>query len=342
MNDINIWNKYKKIQIIYSDNYKNIYKVKNKETGDYVCIKEISKLKYSINEKHLKQINEIKSLKSENLVQIIDIIDTKYNFYIVMELCFLNLEEYMKIRKEGLLIEEIKDFLIKINNILKFLNENKIVFENLKLSKIFISLKKLNEVSYKLSCLNYNEKLKNNNENNNSPKKRSNLWNLGIIIYYLLFKEYPYEGENKKKSNIEFQLKKITNKDLKDLLNKMIYLNEEISWEEYFNHSFFIPKIEHNSFFIPKIGYLPDEHKLEFDFSSHKYQLLENYNDYDMIFKIILIGDSGVGKSYLNCPQPLKFGEFSTTISANFCTFGIKIDDKIIKLIIWDTAGQER
>jgi hypothetical protein len=34
----------------------------------------------------------------------------------------------MKIRKEGLLIEEIKDFLIKINNILKFLNKNKIVF----------------------------------------------------------------------------------------------------------------------------------------------------------------------------------------------------------------------
>ena len=61
-----------------------------------------------------------------------------------------------------------------------------------------------------------------------------------------------------------------------------------------------------------------------------------------MNFKIILIGDSDVGKSYLNPPKPLKFGEFSTTISANFCTFGIKIDDKIIKLIIWDTAGQER
>ena len=65
---------------------------------------------------------KIKTSKLENLVQIIDIIDTKYNFYIVMGLCFLNLEEYMKIRKEGLLIEEIKDFLIKTNDILKFLN----------------------------------------------------------------------------------------------------------------------------------------------------------------------------------------------------------------------------
>ena len=65
---------------------------------------------------------KIKTSKLENLVQIIDIIDTKYNFYIVMELCFLNLEEYMKIRKEGLLIEEIKDFLIKMNDILNFLN----------------------------------------------------------------------------------------------------------------------------------------------------------------------------------------------------------------------------
>ncbi len=209
-------------------------------------------------------------------------------------------------------------------------------FENLKLSKIFISLKKLNEVSFKLSYLNYNETLKNDNEN---PKKRSNLWNLGIIIYYLLFKEYPYEGENKKESNIEFQLKKITNKDLKDLLNKIIYLNEEISWENYFNHSFFIPKIEHNSFFIPKIGYLSDEHKLEFDFSSHKYQLLENYENYDMNFKISLIGDSGVGKSYL---YSRKFGELPpSTIGFDYFTFEIKIDDKIIKLQIWDTAGQE-
>ena len=249
----------------------------------------------------------------------------------------------MKIRKEGLLIEEIKDFLIKINNILKFLNENKIVYENLKLSKIFISLKKLNEVSYKLSCLNYNETLKNDNENNNSPKKRSNLWNLGIIIYYLLFKEYPYEGENKKKSNIEFQLKKITNKDLKDLLNKMIYLNEEISWEEYFNHSFFIPKIEHNSFFIPKIEYLSDEHKLEFDFSSHKYQLLENYDNYDMFFIITLLGDNYVGKSYLYLnSKDNELISMMSTLGLEEFYFGIKIDDKIIKLEIRDTAGQER
>ena len=69
----------------------------------------------------------------------------------------------------------------------------------------------------------------------------------------------------------------------------MIYLNEEISWEEYFNYSFYIPKIES----------LSDEHKLEFDFTFHKDQLLENYNEYDMNFKIIFIDDPDVGKSYL-------------------------------------------
>ena len=39
----NIWEKYKKIEKIGFRNYSNIYKVKNKKTGDYYTIKEIKK-----------------------------------------------------------------------------------------------------------------------------------------------------------------------------------------------------------------------------------------------------------------------------------------------------------
>ncbi|XP_067621351.1 ras-related protein Rab-14 [Eurosta solidaginis] len=67
------------------------------------------------------------------------------------------------------------------------------------------------------------------------------------------------------------------------------------------------------------------------------------YN-YNYIFKYIIIGDMGVGKSCLlhqftekkfmaNCPH---------TIGVEFGTRIIEVDDKKIKLQIWDTAGQER
>ena len=66
--------------------------------------------------------------------------------------------------------------------------------------------------------------------------------------------------------------------------------------------------------------------------------------DYDYLFKLVLIGDSGVGKSCLL----LRFADdnftdsYISTIGVDFRFRTITIDDKIVKLQIWDTAGQER
>ncbi|KAL1918500.1 uncharacterized protein VTP21DRAFT_3160 [Calcarisporiella thermophila] len=65
---------------------------------------------------------------------------------------------------------------------------------------------------------------------------------------------------------------------------------------------------------------------------------------YDYLIKLLLIGDSGVGKSCLL----LRFCEdsftpsFITTIGIDFKIRTIDLDGKRIKLQIWDTAGQER
>ncbi|CAD2094875.1 ras-related protein Rab-1B, putative [Plasmodium vinckei brucechwatti] len=67
-------------------------------------------------------------------------------------------------------------------------------------------------------------------------------------------------------------------------------------------------------------------------------------DSYDSLFKILLIGDSGVEKSCLL----LRFADdtytdsYISTIGVDFKIKTIEIDDKIIKLQIWDTAGQER
>ncbi len=67
-------------------------------------------------------------------------------------------------------------------------------------------------------------------------------------------------------------------------------------------------------------------------------------NEYDYLFKILLIGDSGVGKSCLL----MRFADdvFSeshiSTIGVDFKIRTVETHNKIVKMQIWDTAGQER
>ncbi|KAF9923140.1 Ras- protein Rab-11A [Linnemannia zychae] len=67
-------------------------------------------------------------------------------------------------------------------------------------------------------------------------------------------------------------------------------------------------------------------------------------DEYDYLFKVVLIGDSGVGKS--NLVSRFTRNEFNleskSTIGVEFTTRSIQVDAKTIKAQIWDTAGQER
>ena len=67
-------------------------------------------------------------------------------------------------------------------------------------------------------------------------------------------------------------------------------------------------------------------------------------DDYDYLYKIVLIGESGVGKSNLL----LRFvkNQFNLeslpTVGVEFAKCSIRIDEKIVKAQIWDTSGIEK
>ncbi|TDH64788.1 hypothetical protein CCR75_000249 [Bremia lactucae] len=62
------------------------------------------------------------------------------------------------------------------------------------------------------------------------------------------------------------------------------------------------------------------------------------------LLKLIILGDSGVGKtSLMNQYVTQKFSnQYKATIGADFLTKEIMLDDKLVTMQIWDTAGQER
>ena len=66
-------------------------------------------------------------------------------------------------------------------------------------------------------------------------------------------------------------------------------------------------------------------------------------SDTDLVFKIIVIGNAGVGKSCLSLKATTgNFEEtYITTVAFDFFNFTTKINNQLVKLQIWDTCGQE-
>ena len=71
--------------------------------------------------------------------------------------------------------------------------------------------------------------------------------------------------------------------------------------------------------------------------------LSEDSPSFDLSFKLIIIGDQGVGKSCLAIKASRNYFEdfYSPTVGFEFLSLNVKVEDKIVKLQMWDTCGQE-
>ena len=222
---------YEKIWEYDSNPYKKCYKAKIKGKDNYVIIKEFNKSKLKLSGDEWNKL--------ENNKNIIKKIDSEGYFTIIEELCMMNLEEYVKLRSEKLSFNEIQEILNQLNDILKNMNDKQLFHQNLTLSNTSIVLDKINKISIKLSTNNYsNDFLIKAPEILKIEKDllKSVLWSLGIILYYLCFNEYPYNGNDENELltdiNSDKQLLQTDNEELNDLMNRLLQNNieERISW----------------------------------------------------------------------------------------------------------------
>ena len=154
-----------------------------------------------------------------------------------MEYCPLNLEDYLKIRENNLSIDEIRQMLKQINNIFEKINESNLTIRDIKVSNLLITLNTLPNITIKTSDYDLSQYLYDNKDLSisltMSPEvlkgeknlEKNNIWVLGNLIYYMIFKEYLYNGKNLNQLLTSIKKgkkpKSTQDKDLTDLLLKM-------------------------------------------------------------------------------------------------------------------------
>jgi len=212
-----------------------------------------------------KELNFMQKCQCENSVKIYDYYVTNDNFTIIMELCDDNLHEILCKRQKGFSSDEIRNILLQLNNAFKVMNKNKISHRDLKLQNMLVKYTNKEKTKYKVLLCDYgesNQLLSQYFETHVGTKyymapeilkgepftDKCDLWSLGINIYQLYCKKYPYEGglDSQIIESIvslgKTVLNNINEKDsnLKDLLSKLLEIKEadRISWEDYYKHPF--------------------------------------------------------------------------------------------------------
>ena len=262
------------------------YNDKNKEFRA-IKIYDKNKIRNQIKRKRFKMPNEedmkpyidgifneinnmiiIQDKKNLNVVKFFEYFHTDDELAIVMEICHENFMNFFVNKKKSFNPVKIKEILTLLNNSFKIMAKNKIIHRDLNLENILVQYETEEKLRYTLKlkmtdCSYTLNNLSNITKSQMLSKKLSftapeilkkenfdeelDLWSLGVIIYMLAFKRYPFNGDNE--LDILNQIKnfgrnpqtKTGNLYLDDLIEKLLVEDpkKRLTWKQYFNHPFF-------------------------------------------------------------------------------------------------------
>ena len=262
----NIKEKYDFGKKIGQGYYSEVYLCKNLITNKKVVIKIMKKKNQSLNKELLKKIDSLKILNHQNIMNIHEFYEGKINIYFINEYYKKgNLLNYC-LRNKEITESLISIILFQILSAINYCHKQNIIHKDLKLENIMISDKTIfgfpfiKIIDFPTAIFIESEYKKNDLigipyyfapeifENNITYK--SDIWSIGIILYYLITRKRLFEGKDYenlvndiKNKEIDFNFIEFRNSsfEIKDLLIKLLKKNpnERINAEDALNHNFF-------------------------------------------------------------------------------------------------------
>ena len=201
-----------------------------------------------------------------NTVKFYEYFITKNDFAIVMELCDTDLKKLSIAKNKTFTPEEIYGILTQLNNTFKIMAKYNLIHRDIKLENILVKYNGYSNsnptfklTGYELSkqILNLVEKFhgKIGDYKYMAPEilkgepfnQECDLWSLGVCIYLLCFKKYPFEGNTQDQvlkeidKNPPEYLLKTNNQSLNSLISGLLNKDprKRMTWNEYFNSPFF-------------------------------------------------------------------------------------------------------
>ena len=256
-------NDYEQKREIGRGSFSTVVSAVHKITGEMVAVK---KIKLEIFDKYkgriLAELDIIRKLKHENVLKFYEIYQSKNHIYILSELCDGTLT---KLINKTMSEQQIFDIYKQIMNGIKYLYDNKIFHRDIKPENILIkdNIIKIADFGFAKEIKNYNNLMDTICGSplymapeivlNKPYNSKSDIWSLGIILYFMMYKKHPYGEvksilhllENYKSKTKILCPKQDFSYDLINLTSQMLIYepNDRISWENLFDHNWLNRKI---------------------------------------------------------------------------------------------------
>ena len=258
------------LEVLGKGQFGSVYKLVYQ--GKEYAVKKISKKKIDYNEDFslrdylknalLREIDILKKMSEfENSLKFYLFLEDQNDYILILELCDTDLDKYLE-KKGRLSSSEIMTIMNGLNKPFKYMHNNDLLHRDIKPENIMIKYIDSAKTKYipKIADYGLSRKLDDGKATTYlgtprymSPEillgleydDKSDLFSIGVMMYELYFHSFPFDmPKNNKEIIIKYNTKKkkdCEDKFLDDLLNRLLAFapDKRISWEEYFNHSFF-------------------------------------------------------------------------------------------------------
>ncbi|SBS87418.1 calcium-dependent protein kinase, putative, partial [Plasmodium ovale curtisi] len=244
-------NEYKFGKVLGCGSFGIVRECINKETNEVYAVKIIKKKKkhkknYNFEKMVKNEIKYLSVMSHENIIKFKDFFEDKNKFYIVLEKCEGGELFYKVVKNKCLMESESAQIVRQICCALQYLHSNNIIHRDIKAENFLFKNKNTKNIKLidfgmakKVNCEYLTELC--GSPHYISPElirkkytMSSDIWALGVMVFFMLTGKYPFEGKNTPKvvdeilnKNINWKGKEFSSLSAIDFLKKLLERNEK-------------------------------------------------------------------------------------------------------------------